>query len=69
MGVHDFKLKKVHLFSQRPVDVNVLRSAAPKIALLSASRYNCDIYNYMLMSVPSFIRIERGLDGGLLLYT
>ena len=64
MGAHDFKLKKVHLFAQRPVNINVLRSAAPKIALVSASRYNCHIYNYMLMSVPSFIRIERGLDGG-----
>ena len=65
MGAHDFKLKKVHLFAQRPVNINVLRSAAPKIALVSASRYNCHIYNYMLMSVPSLIRIERGLDGGL----
>ena len=65
MGAHDFKLKKVHLFAQRPVNINVLRSAAPKIALVSASRYNCHIYNYMLMYVPSFIRIERGLDGGL----
>ena len=49
----------------RPVNTNVLRSASPKIALVSASRYNCHIYNYMLLSVPSFIRIERGLDGGL----
>ena len=65
MGAHDFKLKKVHLFAQRPVNTNVLRSASQKIALVSASRYNCHIYNYMLMSVPSLIRIERGLDGGL----
>ena len=65
MGAHDFKLKKVHLFAQRLVNINALRSAAPKIALVPASRYNCHIYNYMLMSVPSFIRIERGLDGGL----
>ena len=65
MGAHDFKLKKVHLFAHRPVNINLLRSAAPKIALVSASRYNCKIYNYMLMSVPSFIRLERGLDGGL----
>ena len=65
MGAHDFKLKKVHLFAQRPVNISVLRSAAPKIALVPASRYNCHKYNYMLMSVPSFIWIERGLDGGL----
>ena len=64
MGAHDFKLKKVHLFAQRPVNINVLRSAAPKLALVPASRFNCHIYsNYVLMSVPSFIRIERGLDG------
>ena len=43
MGVHDFKLYKVHLFAQRPVDINVLRSAAPKLDLVPASRYNCDI--------------------------
>ena len=64
MGAHDFKLKKVHLFAQRPVIINVLRSAAPNLALVLASRYNCHIYNYMLRSVPSFIWIERGLDGG-----
>ena len=58
MGAHDFKLKKVHRFAKRPVNINVLRSAAPKIALVLASRYNCHIYTYMLMSVPSFIRIE-----------
>ena len=43
MGAHDFKLKKVNLFAQRPVNINVLRSAAPKITLVSASRYNCNI--------------------------
>ena len=64
MGAHDVKLKKVHRFAKRPVDINVLRSAAPKLALVPASRYNCHIYNNMLMSVPNFIRIERGLDGG-----
>ena len=65
MGAHDFKLKKVHRFAQRPVNINFLRSAGSEIALVLASRYNCHIYTYMLMSVASFIRIERGLDGGL----
>ena len=64
MGAQDYKLKKVHPFAQRPVDINVLRSAAPKLALVPASPYNCHIYNYMLMSVQNFIRIERGLEGG-----
>ena len=43
MGAHDFKLKKVHPFAERPVNINVLRSAAPKLALVPASRYNCHI--------------------------
>ena len=43
MGAYDFKLKKVHPFAQRPVNINVLRSAAPKLALVPASRYNCHI--------------------------
>ena len=43
MGAHDFKLKKVHPFAERHVNINVLRSAAPKLALVPASRYNCHI--------------------------
>ena len=42
-GAHDFKLKKVLLFARKPVDINVLRSATPKLALVPANRYNCDI--------------------------
>ena len=30
-------------FDQKPVNINVLRSAAPKLALVPASRYNCDV--------------------------
>ena len=43
MGYHHFKLKKVHPFAQRPVNINDLRSADPKLALVPASRYNYDI--------------------------
>ena len=39
MGAHDFKLKMFIFLLKRPVNINVLRSAAPKIALVSASRY------------------------------
>ena len=60
MGAHDFKLIEVALFSRKSVNINVSLSAAPKLALVPASRYNCDV-NW---SVPSFIRIERGSDGG-----
>ena len=41
-GAHDFKLNKV-LFALKSVKINVSRSAAPKLALVPASRYNCDV--------------------------
>ena len=43
MGDHDFKLKKVHLYAQRPVNINFLSSADPKLALVPPSRYDCHI--------------------------
>ena len=43
MGAHDFKHNKVPLFAQKPVNINVSRSASPKLALVPASRYNCDV--------------------------
>ena len=43
MGAYDFKLIKVPLFSQKSVNINVSLSAAPKLALVPASRYYCDV--------------------------
>ena len=43
MGAHDFKLNKVPLFSRKSLNINVSLSAAPKLALLSASHYYCDV--------------------------
>ena len=43
MGAHDLKLIKVPLFSRKSVNNNVSLSAAPKVALVPASRYNCDV--------------------------
>ena len=43
MGAHDFKLYNVPFFARKSVNINVSRSAAPKLALVPASRYNCDI--------------------------
>ena len=43
MGAHDFKLIKVPIFSRKSVNINVSLSAAPILALVSASRYNCDV--------------------------
>ena len=43
MGVHDFILNKVHLFSQKSVNINVSLSAAAKLVLVPASLYYCDV--------------------------
>ena len=41
MGAHDFKLNKVPLLALKSVNINVSLSAAPKLAHVPASRYNC----------------------------
>ena len=41
MGTRDFKYNKVPLFARKLSNINVLRSAAPKLALVPASRYYC----------------------------
>ena len=43
MGANGLKLNKGLLFARKPVNLNVSRSASPKLALLSASRYNSDV--------------------------
>ena len=43
MGAHDFKLNMVPLFALKSVNTNVSLSAAPKLALVPASRYYCDV--------------------------
>ena len=43
MGAHDFKLIKGPLFSRKSVNINVSLSAAPKLTLVPASRYYCDV--------------------------
>ena len=43
MGAHDFKLNKVSLFILKSVNINVSLSAAPKLALVPASSYMCDV--------------------------
>ena len=45
MGAHDFKLNNVPLFALKSVNINVSLSAAPKLALVPASRY---YYNVIL---------------------
>ena len=43
MGAHDFKLNKVPFFSLKSVNINVSLSSAPKLALVPASCYMCDV--------------------------
>ena len=43
MGAHDFKLNNVPLFALKSVNINVSLSAAPKLALVPASCYVCDV--------------------------
>ena len=43
MDAHDFKLNKVPLFAIKSVNINVSLYAAPKLALVPASRYNCNV--------------------------
>ena len=43
MEAHDFKLNKVPFYALKSVNINVSRSAAPKLAFVPASRYYCDV--------------------------
>ena len=43
MGAHDFELNKVPFSVLKSVNVNVSRSAVPKLALVPVSRYKCDV--------------------------
>ena len=42
-GAHGFKLNKGPLFAKKSVNINVSRSAVPKLGLVPANRYDCDI--------------------------
>ena len=42
-GAHDFKINMVLLFAPKLGNINVSRSAAPKLALVPAIRYYFDV--------------------------
>ena len=50
MGAHDFKLNKVPLFSKKTVNINVSLSVAPKLAIVPARCYYCDV-NWSYLNV------------------
>ena len=56
MGANDFKLYNMPLFARKPVNFNVLRSAAPKLALVPASCYTCDIMQSNLNVCDKFYK-------------
>ena len=43
MGTHDFKYNKVPIFAPKTWNINTSMFAAPKLALVPASRYYCNI--------------------------
>ena len=43
MGNHDFTYNNVPLFARKPGAINISMSAAPKLALVPASRYYRDV--------------------------
>ena len=43
METHDFKYNKVHIFARKTGNINTSMIAAPKLALVPASRSNCDV--------------------------
>ena len=43
MGPFDFENNKVPLFGRKTGKINTSMSAAPKLALVPASRYYCDV--------------------------
>ena len=43
MGTHDLKYKKVPIVARKTGNINTSMFAAPKLALVPASRYYCDV--------------------------
>ena len=43
MGFHVLKFNKLLLLASNEVNINVSRSSSLKLALIPASRYNCDV--------------------------
>ena len=43
MGTHDFKYNKVPIFGRKTGIINTSMFAAPKLALVPASHYYCDV--------------------------
>ena len=55
MGAHDFKLYNVLFLVRKPVNFNVSTPAAPKLALVPASCYMCDVKQINLKVCAKFL--------------
>ena len=64
MGTHDFKYNKVPLFGRKQ-GISILRCLLPRNWLLCQQAVITAMKpGHTTMYVPSFIKIERGSDGG-----
>ena len=64
-GAQYFILNKMPFFARKSVNTNVSLSAAKKNELLCQQTVITAMQtSHTLMSVPSFVRIERGSNGG-----
>ena len=54
MGAHDFKYNKVPLFAKKTGNINTSMFAAPKLALVPASRYYCDVTSSYSNAIAKF---------------
>ena len=43
MGTNDFKYNNVPFFARKTGNINTSMFAAPKVSLVPASRYNCNV--------------------------
>ena len=60
MGPHDFKYNNVPLFARKPGNINISMSAAPKLALVPASRYYCDVtWSYHNVCAKFLLRLKE----------
>ena len=60
MGTNDFGYNKVPLFARKPRNINTSMSAAPKLALVRASRYYCDVtWSYHNVCAKFLIRLKE----------
>ena len=58
MGTQDFKYNNVPLFARKPGNISTSMFAAPKLALVPASRYYCDVtwsYHNVRGSINNFV--------------